>query len=108
MKTFFTILLLLLLLSCNKYHACVYDYETRKPITDVEVSSVFSELITKTDSIGCFFIEGNKVTDMYLTELVFYKKGYDTSKVKSVYHSVGERTHKSFKGGIIYLRPAKE
>jgi len=94
------ILLILLLCSCTKntFSGHVYDYDTERPIQNVQIDS--NGNTTQTDSAGYFIIqvEPNKICKIALR-----KEGYATKKIDRKPDSLGLFSKSNLKNVKIYL-----
>lgn len=102
MKYFYIVIVLGLLAGCGKkaYYGFIYDYETKKPLPDVEVNDYLNGVKTRSDNKGYFHLKhkGN-----ISGELIFKKQGYDIDTLKTTRISNGEFFKEEFKGDTVYM-----
>lgn len=94
------IFLILLLSSCtnNKFFGYVYDYDTEKPIKDVQVN--INGIITQTDSTGYFSAKIKSNKDCII---LLQKEEYEVKKVYRRPDSLGMFSKRNLKKHKIYL-----
>ena len=94
------IVLLLLLCSCtnNTFSGYVYDYDTEKPIKNVQIDSNGNK--TETDSTGYFSI---KVRPNKICKIAIRKEGYVSKKVERKPDSLGLFSKSNLSNVKIYL-----
>ncbi len=93
--------IILLFSSCTKSHnfnGHVYDYDTEKPIQNVDVDINGNK--TKTDSTG-YFCLGINSNSAY--KIILKKEDYVTKKIYRKPDSLGKFSQKSLKYNRLYL-----
>ena len=93
------ILLILLFCSCKNYtfEGNVHDYDTDKPLKNVEI--IINNTITKTDSLGYFSLKINSNS----ANILLKKEGYATKKVYRKSNTKKETHNENLKNAAIYL-----
>jgi hypothetical protein len=93
------ILLILLFCSCKNYtfEGNVHDYDTDKPLKNVEI--IINNTITRTDSLGFFSLKINSNA----AEIILKKNGYATKKVHRESNTKEEKHNENLKNSVIYL-----
>ncbi|TDO72830.1 hypothetical protein EV143_107136 [Flavobacterium chryseum] len=94
------IFVILLFCSCtnNRFYGRVYDFDTERPIKNVNIN--ISGDVTQTDSTGYFSM---KVKSNLPCTIFLQKAGYASKKICRKPDSLGEFSKKSLRNNSIYL-----
>lgn len=91
---------ILLFCSCtnNRFYGHVYDYDTERPIKNVNIN--INGDVTQTDSTGYFSM---KVKSNFPCTIFLKRKGYASRKIYRKPDSLGQFSKRSLKNNSIYL-----